>query len=105
MMFVVTPADFSARLFARDFVRNARRFHEREQFVDSFLCCAPNIVHIKRPGDSYLADDGANLVTKVAQEAQWIARLICDPGNDPHEQNLRGDHAPVQLFHRLEPLD
>lgn len=44
----VAGHQFSARLFARDFVRNARRFHERKQFVDRFLRRAPNAGHVNR---------------------------------------------------------
>jgi hypothetical protein len=83
----------------------ARRFHQRKQFVDSLLRHLSHAIGIFHAGDVDALYHRFDLVAKVGEESQGIALFIGDTGDQAGEQNLIGEHAPVQFFHDMFPID
>jgi hypothetical protein len=73
--------------------------HQRKHFIDGLQCRLADTIGILHAGDVDAANHGFDLVAIVGEEAKRIGRFIGHTRNQSCDQNLAGNHPPVQLIH------
>jgi hypothetical protein len=77
----------------------ARRLHQCEQFVNRPLRRLSSAVGVFGACDSDLPNDGFDLVAEVGEKLQRIFGIVSDFRDKARDQNLAGDHPPIQFIH------
>jgi len=77
----------------------AWRLHQREQFVDRFLRGLAHLIGLIHSSDVDSFHHRSDLIAKIGEKTQWIRRVIGDTRNQAGDQQLAGNHPPVQFIH------